>query len=372
MDTLTHAVIHSLDRPEGETEFSITCRNELLDCAKPAVDSLARQLVALVGRDGSSVTWGQFRDDRREGPFPNSVQSLLNGIDDDAFMAMSLVAMQELMKAAQSRNFATGGYVCFVAYEVQARAFLLLAIIKERGAVMLSQNFEPTEIQEIDLSKLHQAARINLARYAEHLHAAPESDDADEFFVEKTYLSFVNRRSRDNVASYFIDALGCQNGLSAARATKAVVQAVFQYIKSVPETRALAAKAKAAVVDYMAEQSDGANITLDRIVDVVRQRIGAESVELCDHLVGMKEALNGEQYQIPDEFTLSSKTLTPYSRIKAKTDNWQLQFENGSLGTHDSEIVYDRASRTLKFTRLPDELVSKVEEALAARKRMSE
>lgn len=372
MDILTHTVIHSLDRAPGAVDFSISCREQLLDCQKPAVDFLARQLIALVGKDGSSVTWGQFREDRREGPFPSSVQALLPSIDDESFMSMSVVAMQELMVAAQSRNFATGGYVCFVAYEVQGRAFLLVAIIKERGAVMLSADFEPTEIQEIDLSKLHQAARINLARYAEHLQSSGGPDDADEASVEKTYLSFVNRRSRDEVASYFIDALGCQKGLSAGRATKAVVKAVFDFVKSVPELRNLAASAKAAVVDHMADQPDGANITLDRIVEVVRQRVGSEGVELCDHLTGMKEALNGEQFQIPDEFTLSAKSLVPYSRIKAKTDSWQVQFENGSLGTQDAEVIYDRATRSLRFTRLPPELVKKVEEALAARGRMPE
>lgn len=371
MDVLTHFVIHSLDRPEGG-EFTIECRDELLDCNKPAVSSLARQLVALVGKDGSSVTYGQFRDDNREGPFPHAVQSLLTGIEDGPFMDMSRVAMHELMAAGQSRNFATGGYVCFVGYEVQAKPFLLVAIVKERGAMMLSADFEPTEIQEIDLSKLHQAARINLARYDECLQPLTGGAEDDGGPVERTYISFVNRRSNSDVAGYFLDALGCEKGLSSARATKSVVQAVLNYVKSVPEIRNLATKAKFAVVDYMASQDDGASISLDRIVNVVRQSVGAESIDLVDHLGGMKEALNGDDYRIPEEFTFSSKSLKVYSRIKANTANWQFQFENGSLGTEDSEIVYDRQNRTLKITQLPDDLVKKVEEALAARDQLPE
>lgn len=361
MDALKLAIIHSLDRESPQGQFEVTYREDALDSENKVVQSLAKQLVSLIGKEGSSVTWGQFRDDRREGPFPESVQALTAQRDVEQFVLMSRTAMEELRAAAQAENFATGGYVCFLVYEHQEADFLLVAIIKERGALMLSANFEPTEIIEMDLSKLHQAARINLTRYSDFLAGPDEAEDDD---TDRTYLSFINRSSRQEAASYFVDALGCEKGISSAKATTAVIVAVNKYVKSVPQTKALASTARLAVIDYMTAQPEGASITLDTIVTVVEHAVG---VDLCPHLEGLREALNSEQYKIPNEFTINRKTLSTYSRIKAKADNWQISFENGALGTQDSDIIYNRAEHSLKLMHLPDDLVAKVEEALAAR-----
>lgn len=55
---------------------------------------------------------------------------------------------------------------------VQTSSFLPVAMVKERGGMVLSADLEPTEITEIDLSKLHQAARVNLDRYGAFLAPA--------------------------------------------------------------------------------------------------------------------------------------------------------------------------------------------------------
>src|SRR3546814_20818942 len=82
---------------------------------------------------------------------------------------MSKVAMEELRGKASQESFATGGHVCFFVYRIRTSSFLLVAMVKERGGMVLSAALEPTEITEIDLSKLHQAARVNLDRYGAFL-----------------------------------------------------------------------------------------------------------------------------------------------------------------------------------------------------------
>src|SRR3546814_20784090 len=85
---------------------------------------------------------------------------------------MSKVAMEELRGKASQESFATGGHVCFFVYRIRTSSFLLVAMVKERGGMVLSAALEPTEITEIDLSKLHQAARVNLDRYGAFLAPA--------------------------------------------------------------------------------------------------------------------------------------------------------------------------------------------------------
>src|SRR3546814_927330 len=241
MDELKFAIIHSLDKTEGALSASVRTRDSVLDIQKPVIEDLAEKLAKLVGKDGSSVYWGQFGTGRREGLFPSHVQPLISDCTEAAFIAMSKVAMEELRGKASQESFATGGHVCFFVYRIRTSSFLLVAMVKERGGMVLSAALEPTEITEIDLSKLHQAARVNLDRYGAFLAPANgkaiSTQHTSEDGTEKTYLCFINRKSQSDVAEYFVEALGCEKGVASGRTTKAVVTEIRNYVKSVPEIK---------------------------------------------------------------------------------------------------------------------------------------
>ncbi|MDR2188160.1 MAG: nucleoid-associated protein [Azonexus sp.] len=368
MDELKFAIIHSLEKTKGALATSVHTRDSVLDIQKPVIKDLADRLAKLVGKDGSSVYWGQFGTNRREGLFPSRVQPLITDCTEAAFIAMSKVAMEELRSKASEENFATGGHVCFFVYRIQTSNFLLVAMVKERDGMILSADLEPTEITEIDLSKLHQAARINLDRYGTFLAptegetiSTPEASDDS---TEKTYLCFINRKSQSDVAEYFVEALGCEKGIASGRTTKAVVAEIRKYVKSTPEIKEKAPTVRLAVVEYLQTQRDGAVVSLDKVVAVVRHAVG---VDLEQHVNDLKTYLNSENVQIPDEFPVSATALRAYTRISGKASRWQINFENGALGECDAEIIYDAKEKSLKFTQLPPEMVAKVEETLAAR-----
>jgi nucleoid-associated protein len=93
MDELKFAIIHSLEKTKGVLFASVRTRDNVLDIQKPVIKELAETLTKLVGKDGSSVYWGQFGANRREGLFPSHVQPLIAGCTETAFVAMSKVAM---------------------------------------------------------------------------------------------------------------------------------------------------------------------------------------------------------------------------------------------------------------------------------------
>jgi nucleoid-associated protein len=347
-------------------------RNNVLDIQKPVIKDLAETLAKLVGKDGSSVYWGQFGTNRREGLFPSHVQPLTSDCTEETFIAMSKVAMEELRDKASGESFATGGHVCFFVYRTQMSSFLLVAMVKERGGMVLSADLEPTEITEIDLSKLHQAARINLDRYGEFLASTGGEEisvsDASEESAEKTYLCFINRKSQSDVAEYFVEALGCEKGVASGRTTKAVVTEIRKFVKSIPEIKEKAPAVRLAVIEYLQAQEDGAMVSLDKVVAVARNAVG---VDLEHHVNGLKGHLNGEGVQIPDEFPVSATALRSYTRISGKASRWQISFENGALGERDAEIIYDANEKSLKLTQLPPGMIAKVEETLAARAQLS-
>jgi len=370
MDQLKFAIIHSLDKEANSNVATVRLAQAKLDIASVTVVSLAEQLSKLVGKDGSSVFWGQFGNDNRQGKFPSAVRSLAEEETLDAFVTASHVAMSELQRKAKEENFATGGYVCFLVYASQASTFLLVAMIKERGALTLTADLVPTEIKEIDLSKLHQAARVNLDRYSQALQIGEAANSAtaaedDGETLEKTYLCFINRKSQKaDVASYFVEALGCEKGVSSGRTTKALIHAVRAFVRTNSETKDLAKIVRRAVIDYLHAQPDGSTITIASVVNVVRHSLGPE---LASSAEGLAEYLQGDDIQIPAEFSVSASALDAMTRIRATTALWNLSFDDAALGLQDSEIVYNPDAHTLLFTKLPNDTVRRVEAALAER-----
>lgn len=252
--------------------------------------------------------------------------------------------------------------MCFVVYEVGGSQFLLVAMIKERGALTLSPDMVPTEIREIDLSKLHQAARVNLGRYEEFLSRGPDAVDAED--VERTYLCFVNKGLRNEVAKYFIEALGCEKGVSSTRATRSAVDAVKKFVSSKPEIRAHARKVRRAVIDHMAALPDGATMTVGTLVSVVRVTLGDDHSE---HLEELSTYLNGEAAQVPHSFVVSAQYIKSVTRITAQADGWKLSFEDTEISETEGPLIYNRGEKSLRIRRLPDETIRKIEATLDQR-----
>lgn len=371
MDVLKSAVIHSLEKDAHDAMTIIRHAKGVLDVTDKMVMQLARQLADLVGKDGNAVLWGQFASANREGNFPGAVRTLMSEeFSISAFMGLSTTTMEELRDQAEKKSGATGGHIFFGQYRTNGSEFLLVAMIKQKGAITLSEDLRPTEIKEIDMSKLHQAARINLARYGEHLSDGLDLDDSgeghdrDDNPDEKTYLCFVNRRGREEVADYFVDALGCVKGTSSSQLTTKLLRSVKQYVRDLSEIASAHAEIKQGVVDYMQSLAERESVKLDDVVHAAKAKVHPTQAHLLD---GLKEFLNSDQCQIPDEFPLSRQALKPHIRINAKRPNWGLWFETGIVGTADSELLYDVAQKRLTLTNLPLDAISSIEAALHAR-----
>ncbi|RUL68721.1 nucleoid-associated protein [Dyella choica] len=373
MDVLKNAVIHSLEKDAHDSMTTIRHAPATLDVNDRMVVQLARQLAELVGKDGNAVLWGQFAAANRQGEFPASARALMAGnFESSAFMSLSKAAMEELRSQAERKTGATGGHIFFGQYRTNGSEFLLVAMIKQKGAITLSPDLRPTEIKEIDMSKLHQAARINLTRYGLHLEDNG-NDPVDGvtppiLFDEKTYLCFVNRRGREEVADYFVDALGCVKGTSSSQLTNKLLKSVKQYVRDVPEIADTFVEVKQGVVDYLQALPENHPVKLDEVIYAARARV--DPIRAA-HFNMLKEFLNSEECQIPDEFQLSRQALRAHIRISAKKPNWGLWFETGVVGVTNAELLYDPHQKTLTLTDLPTETVNSVESALRARGQMT-
>jgi len=379
MFTLKTAIIHSFKKL-AHTEYvsDVVKKHVTLATDNPALQSLVEGINGLIGKEGNSVVYGQFANDDRQGPFPQRFKAFVDVQEDDAqFIALTHLAMDQLVEQAGKQVLSTGGHILCAQYTSAGSDYFLVASMKERGGIQLDENYVPKAIQEVDLSKVQQAARINLASFvainaalaaAAAMVAAPVEGEADEDAeeIDSTYLCFISRGRDSQASDYFIAALGCAKGVASGRATKNAIDNVARFFRNKKSLHSLSYRAKEAVIKYLEEQlAAGKSARLDAICHVAVLHVPADLVE---DIVGLKDFLNSEKNRVPDDFTVNAKSLKEKTRIKGEATNWSLQFERGALGQDAAaDVYYDEGRKKLILSNLSAGLVEVIEKELRAR-----
>lgn len=374
---LSHAVIHSFEKEtnSGFVDPTKIVKKDLFDVTIQGVLSLVSSIHFLLGKPGNNVVWGQFGNSDRKENFPDSVSALLQKTTAAAFESLTHVALNELVYQAKQESFATGGHVLFAQYEVDKIPFALVAVIKQRDGLRLNANYIPIETKDIDMSKVQQAARINLARLAEFLNPEMLDDEVDApidddkgFEKEKTYLCFISRGKGSEASGYFIKALGCEKGVASARATRNAIDMVEKYFKKNDGLKVFRVQAREKVIRYLQQKiQDGSHATLDGVYSAAVAGIPAERADLTVLAEGLKEFLNDEDNQVPDEFVVNSVALNQKIRIKGESGpHWTLFFEKGALGTDEnSKVCYLKDEGKIILSAPSEKLCRAIEKALA-------
>lgn len=362
---LNHAVIHQLVKESKQRIQPSDIREELLDCSLESVQKLVDDVVKLYGTRDNNATFGTFAAAEEEpGRFPTAFETFrVEQQSPQAFLTLTKIAMQSLFNRARDVNFASGGYILFASYQSNQKAFFLVAMIKQREGLQLDENLVPVGITELDLNKLHQAARINVERYVEYSNATPEERD------ELSYLSFVSPKANQSASGYFIKALGCSGGVAASAATNSAISGMGNFFNQRAELRQHKTEVKSDVFSYLRECiTEKKTGSISDLVGIARRNLPAAYEEEERNRVAneLAEYLNSEDVKVPAEFIVHAATVNKRAKIKLKTDNWQIQFEKHSVGrTEDAEIFFDRENSRLVINQLTPQVLSEISDSLS-------
>lgn len=363
---LKHAIIHNIAKAKNTTIVtSVVKKTSLLNVTDPAVLSLVSGVNSLLGNPGNVLSYGQFGGDTVGGKFPGAFGTYVPArADQKAFLRLSHCAVDELARCAREQTFSTGGHILVAAYTSENRPFLLVAMIKQRGGIVLDDDYVPKSIQEVDLSKVHQAARINILRYSEVVALAPTEIEEDSQ-EDRTYLSFVGGRT-DVAAGYFITALGCTKGMASSRATSNVIAAVEAFFSATPDLKKHRTEAKNAVTVYLhSKLAAGEDAVLS---DIAFCATGMLKDKQEAHVEDFRVYLNSEHVKVPAAFAVHRTTLNKNTRIKAETGSWSVQFEKRLLGsTPNSPIFFDKSKNTLTLKGVSEEISKEIQAELDSR-----
>lgn len=350
---LVHAVIHSFEKNAHTGEVGNVVKKPLFNVQLPPVISLVHGIHGVLGKVGNNVVWGQFSNDGRQGRFPEAVGELNRNIkSDEEFSALADVVIDELVSQSREEALSTGGHILIASYLNDEVPFVLVTSIKQKGGISLDENYVPQEVIEVDMAKIHQAARVNLRRYQELVAAEIERGEDLDDDQDRTYLCFISKGRNSEASGYFIKALGCKKGVASSRATKNAIDAVFKYFKKNDQLAPYKVRARENVTRYLQDRLEqGQHAKLDAILLVASQAIPLNQADLVDQIEGLKDYLNSEDGRVPEEFTVNKTALNERVRIKGEADRWSLNFEKGALGVDaNAEVYFNRDRNTITLS----------------------
>lgn len=347
--TLNKVIIHELVKEQREAIQPSDLREHVLPSDNPSIIKLIEGVVGLYGKKNSSAQYGVFKAGEGKGQFPAAFQGYYSeALTDKNFKALSLVGMEELFMRAQSELLASGGYILFADYESNNTRYFLSAMVKQKPGYKITGELEIEDLEYIDLSRLHQAARISFEKYLEYQGA----NDVDRLDIN--YLSFVNPSNNAKTAGYFVLAFGCQAGAPSAKATQAVVAESVAFFKREESLKAHAEDIRAKLHDYLGgKQNNQDSAKLSEVEHIARDFFPPDDADrFSEELVAH---LNSDEIGVPNEFIVNKSKLHKMTHIVYKGDDLHLTFDKNDLGNNADAAFYFDGER-LTINELPADL----------------
>lgn len=366
MNTIHKVVIHELIKEQHSPIQPSNLRVQVLDPSNQIVLKLVDGLTDLYGSRYNSAHYGTFRTGAGQGNFSREFisYSRIESPSNNKFMDLSRVGMNELFAKAEMSSASSGGYILFVDYSSTQGRYFMIAMIKQKEGIRLSQNLEPEELTELDLNRLYQAAKISFAKLSSYAAASPEDKQ------DINYLSFVSPSTSKTAAGYFVTALGCAPGAASARATDTLYKESVGFFRKNESLKRHLPAFKEDLLSYLTRKEKlGESARLSEVEELARPYMPAEQPGQADEMANaFVSLLNSDEHAVPAEFPVNKTILKKYTHITYSSDNWDLKFERHAVGENDAaEIIYDRENGRLTIKNLPEKMIEKINEELDSR-----
>lgn len=364
--TLHHAIVHQLVKEKDKKALEYIDRKSVFNNKDKIVIELSEKVSELYSNNTKKnmTTYGIFSSNiNRKDSFPSLFKNYHSSESktDKEFLDLSIYIMDKIQDEYKNTAFATGGYVFITEYSNTAGRFLSIVMVKQKDSYVLTENLDPTILETLDLTKLHQAVRINYVRYQTKI-TTPNEDIS--------YLCFISSSTSTAVADYFIKALGCNKNVSAKKMTSNIINLSTKFFQDDKELSCESVNIRKDVVDYLSECiTQDKPARLSELETVIRKRV--ESLKLDEDIIedkvqGLLSEFNSERYGISSEFNVIPSELNKYTRVSYRGETYSFNFENNLLGTDlDSDIYYDKTNCKLTFSNLTPQAIAKIESAIA-------
>ncbi|WP_458718295.1 nucleoid-associated protein YejK [Pseudomonas gregormendelii] len=331
-----HSIIHKIDkRPDGSQAILHRSGAELDE--SQARDDLIHQFNESYNAK-TGKAWGFFHAESGAFPFSGWLGKYLAG--NEGFVSFSDNAVEHLTRLMEESNLSVGGNALFCHYQQGLTDYLIIALLQETEAVVMTDALTLLTMRRLDLDHIHLAARINLSEWKNN----PQS---------RQYISFIKGNNGRKASDYFRDFIGCQEGVDGPGETRTLLKAFSDFVESEDLGEESAREKTTTLVSYaMAQAKLGEPITLDELSEVLND----------EQPKAFADFIRDKDYGLSASLPPDKKTLNKFRRFTGRIDGLSISFEQHLLG---SKVEFDEAGGTLTLRSLPTQLTDQLKRAAA-------
>ncbi len=328
---ISNIALHFLSKKEETGEVVLRVGPEAIEVDNK-IQSFVDALHGIYNGKGNKA-YGHFSSMPAEGDkarFVDIMESYLS--DVQSFYLFSTQAANLLKNELDKYDMAETGYLIVCHYEYMGGRYLLAAVIPISEHYSVDGELNISADQHLDTTKLQLAARIDLFDY---------KDNAEG----NRYISFIKGRAGRKVSDFFLDFLGCDEGLDAKEQTQTLVQAVEDYVAINQLDAQEKQDTRKELLSYCKEQKESSqDVSIQELGKVIAKE-GAEQdfYEFCQE----------QSYPLEESFPHDQAVVNKITKYSGYGNGISLSFERSHFG---QDVVYNQANDSLTIYKVPPNL----------------
>lgn len=267
-----------------------------------------------------------------ESHFPELLEQWFKGSGE--FVDFSQESAKLLNQQLQHYGILEAGFLLVASYRERGQDFLVVAFLPSQEGVTIAADLSVDKSSQLALSKIQLAATINLTEWQE---------DADS----STYISFIKGRAGRKVSDFFLDFLGCAEGLNAKKQSQQLIESVSRYAHEEQLESEQARQLRKSVYDICDNQwQQGEPVRVRDLSEQLREAVPVER-SFADFNQSQAEKA------LLDEFPTDRSTLKKLVKFQGQGGGLSVGFDQDLLG---ERVEYDPHSDKLTIHGTPPNL----------------
>lgn len=346
---IKNIIIHEVDRKKASLEGSYIYLDTRDD--ENPIDDHSKHLVTTLSNlfRKTGLSSGCFQEPADEDEDRPKLERLIDKYYDedgfDDFVGFSKSVARHLKEELGNTKTGKGGYLWLNFYEHNDHDFLSLVILRKKNALQI-KDLSLDEIEEIDLDKLHMAARVNLTQWK-----------ANDPLTDR-YIAFKIGRTTAEVTGYFREFIGCSETIKATKDTNNLVAVTVKYCLNHGFDDNKTENAKREVEEVCLKWlEEGRSVYVDNISNFLDNIY----IDKEEDKGAFLEIAQNEPYNLNNQISIDRNALRKLRRYKGFSKKVSISFDSDLLG---KTIKFDKSDKSLTFTDLPEDLLEQLYQGL--------
>lgn len=275
--------------------------------------------------------------------FVDLMESYFN--DKQSFYNFSIQAANSLKNEIEKYDLEESGYLIVCHYEYMGGRFLLVAVIPVSEHYSVDGELNISADQHLDINKLQLAARIDLFDYQQNANG-------------NRYISFIKGRAGRKVSDFFLDFLGCEEGLNSKEQTQTLVQAVEDYVSVNQLDAGEKQQTRKELLSYCKEQKSSSQ---DVSIQEIGKVIGHTTTDSSGQSQDFYQFCQQQSYPIEESFPHDQTVVNKITKYSGYGNGISLSFERSHFG---QDVVYNPHNDSITIYKIPPNLKEQLQTLL--------